>query len=148
SHRSRVPAHASHWKLPQMPTTRSVALRLLHPDAERCMRNKIYGGTSSQSGRSLCETCRHSMITRGRKLEEEIVSCEALTARSAQITFVVTECSAHMDAALPTYHELFEKAWILRPRDGKRAAGFVHSSELSAKERFELMKDVYRFEEC
>jgi hypothetical protein len=111
------------------------------------MRIKIYGGTSPQSGRSLCETCRHSMITRGRKLEEEIVSCEALTGRSAQITFVVTECSAYMDAALPSYPELFEKAWILRPRDGKRAAGFVHSSELSTKERYELMKDAYRFEQ-
>jgi hypothetical protein len=66
---------------------------------------------------------------------------------SAQITFVVTECSAYADAALPSYPELVEKAWILRPRDGKRAAGFVHSSELSAKERFDLMKDVYRFEE-
>jgi hypothetical protein len=87
------------------------------------------------------------MITRGRRLEEEIVSCEALPGRSAQVTFVVTDCSAYMDAALPSYPELFEKAWILRPRDGKRAAGFVHSSELSAKERFELMKDVYRLEE-
>ena len=111
------------------------------------MRIKIYGGTSSQSGRSLCETCRHSMITRGRKLGEEIVSCEASPGRSAQITFVVTECSAHMDAALPSYPELLESAWILRPRDGKRAAGFVRASDLSAKERFELMKDVYRFEE-
>jgi hypothetical protein len=87
------------------------------------------------------------MITRGRRLGEEIVSCEALPGRSAQITFVVTECSEYADAKLPSYPELFEKAWILRPRDGKRAAGFVHSSELSAKERFELMKDVYRFEQ-
>lgn len=111
------------------------------------MRIKIYGGTSPQSERSLCETCRHSMITRGRKLEEEIVNCEALPGRAAQITFVVTECSSYLDAALPSYPELFEKAWILRPRDGKRAAGFVHSSELSMKERFEVMKDIYRFEE-
>lgn len=111
------------------------------------MRIKIHGGTSSQTGRSLCETCRHSMITRGRRLGEEIVSCEALPGRAAQITFVVTECSAHLDAALPSYPELIEKAWILRPRDGKRAAGFVRASELSAKERFELMKDVYGSEQ-
>jgi len=110
------------------------------------MRIKIYGGTPSQSGRSLCETCRHSMITRGRKLGEEIVNCEALNGRSSQITFVVAECSAYMDATLPSYPELFEKAWILRPREGKRAAGFVRASDLSVKERFELMKDVYGFE--
>lgn len=111
------------------------------------MRLKVYGGTSSQTGPSLCETCRHSMIMRGRKIQEEIVTCEAFPGRSAQITFVVTECSAYMDATLPSYPELFEKAWILRPRDGKRAAGFVRTSELPAKERYELMKDVYRFEE-
>jgi hypothetical protein len=111
------------------------------------MRVKIYGGTSSQSGQSLCETCRHSMITRGRKLEEEIVTCEAYPGRSAQITFVVTECSAYMDAMLPSYPELFEKAWILRPRDGKRAAGFVRTTDLPEKERYELMKDGFRFEE-
>jgi hypothetical protein len=116
-------------------------------DAERRMRVKIYGGTSSQSGQSLCETCRHSMITRGRKLEEEIVTCEAYPGRSAQITFVVTECSAYMDAMLPSYPELFEKAWILRPRDGKRAAGFVRTTDLPEKERYELMKDGFRFEE-
>jgi len=111
------------------------------------MRFKVYGGTPSQSGPSLCESCRHSMITRGRKLGEEIVSCEAFPGRSAQITFVVAECSAYMDAALPSYPELFEKAWILRPRDGKRPAGFVRTSELPAKERYELMKDGFRFEE-
>jgi len=87
------------------------------------------------------------MITRGRKLGEEIVTCEALPGRSAQITFNVSECSGYVDAALPSYPELFEKAWILRPRDGKRPAGFVRTSDLSLKERFELMKDVYRFEE-
>jgi hypothetical protein len=58
-----------------------------------------------------------------------------------------TECSAYMDATLPSYPELFEKAWILRPRDGKRAAGFVRTSDLPEKERFELMKDGFRFEE-
>jgi hypothetical protein len=87
------------------------------------------------------------MITRGRKLGEEIVTCEAHPGRAAQITFIVSECSAYLDAALPSYPELFEKAWILRPRDGKRAAGFVRASDLSVKERFELMKDVYGFDQ-
>ena len=107
------------------------------------MRIKVYGGTSAQTERSLCESCRHSIITRGRKLGDELVRCEALPGRSAEITFIVTECSSHLDASLPSYPELMEKAWILRLRDGKGHAGFVRASDLSAKERYELMKDVY-----
>ncbi len=111
------------------------------------MRVKIYGGTPSQSGKALCETCKHSTITRGRRLEEEIIRCEAQSVGTTLVTFVVTECSAYLDAALPSYPELFEKAWILRPRDGKRPAGFVRSSDLPPNERFELLRDAPSFEE-
>ena len=111
------------------------------------MRVKIYGGTPSQSGKALCETCKHSTITRGRRIEEEIIRCEAQSVGTTLVTFVVTECSAYMDAALPSYPELFEKAWILRPRDGKRPAGFVRSSDLPPNERFELLRDAPSFEE-
>jgi hypothetical protein len=111
------------------------------------MRVKVYGGTPSQSGTSLCESCKHSTITRGRRLEEEIIRCEAQAVGTTRVTFVVTECTAYMDAALPSYPELFEKAWILRPRDGKRPAGFVRSSDLSPKERWELIKELQSFED-
>jgi hypothetical protein len=111
------------------------------------MRLKVYRGTPPQSGRPLCETCKHSTITRGRRLEEEIIRCEAQSVGTTVVTFVVTECSAYLDAALPSYHELFEKAWILRPRDGKRAAGFVRSSDLPPNERYQLIHDVPNFEE-
>jgi len=111
------------------------------------MRLKVYRGTPPQSGRTLCETCKHSTITRGRRLDEEIIRCEAQSVGTTFVTFVVTECSAYLDAALPSYHELFEKAWILRPRDGKRPAGFVRCSELPLKERYDLMRDVPSLEE-
>ena len=39
---------------------------------------KVYGGTQIQDGESLCDTCVHSRITRGRRLEEELVMCTAL----------------------------------------------------------------------
>jgi hypothetical protein len=105
------------------------------------MRIKVYGGTLPQSDRTLCESCKHSVITRGRRLEEEVIRCEAQSTGTLVITFVVAECSAYLDAALPSYPELFEKAWILRPRDGKRAAGFVRTRDLAPDERFELMRD-------
>ena len=47
-----------------------------------------------------------------------------------RIRFKVTECSAYVDARLPTYAQLLEQAWILRPTTGRRLAGFVRSSEL------------------
>lgn len=107
------------------------------------MRMKVYEGTPSQSGASLCETCRHSTITRGRRLDEEIVRCEAIPmTRPLVVMFPVASCTAYLDAELPSYSELFEKAWILKPRDGKRPAGFVRASELTYKERCDLEKEM------
>ena len=107
------------------------------------MRIKVYGGTPDQSGRTLCESCKHSTITRGRRLGDEIIRCEAQSAGTTFVTFIVTECTAYLDATLPSYPELLEKAWILRPRDGKRPAGFVRSSDLASDERYKLMHDLH-----
>ena len=64
---------------------------------------KVYDGTISNGGRSLCETCRNATITRGAKLEDEIVRCEAQPMTTpVLIRFKVTECSAYLDARLPT----------------------------------------------
>jgi hypothetical protein len=103
------------------------------------MRIKVYDGTPPQSGHGLCETCRHSVIIRGRRFDEEIVRCEALPMSSAPIPFPV--------AALPSYMELLERAWILKPRDGKRPAGFIRASDLSVEERYSLTKDLRDREE-
>ena len=106
------------------------------------MRMKVYEGTPSQGGQSLCETCRHSTITRGRRFDEEIVRCAALPMSSTLIMFPVASCTAYMDADLPSYAELFEKAWILKPHDGRRSAGFVRGSDLPYEERYRLAKEI------
>jgi len=107
------------------------------------MRMKVYAGTPSQSEESLCERCRHSTITRGRRLDEEIVRCEAIPmTRPLVITFPVASCTAYTDADLPSYSELFEKAWILKPHDGRRPAGFVRASDLPFEERVRLARDI------
>ena len=103
---------------------------------------KIRDGTLPQAGRSLCETCRNATITRGRKLEEEIVRCEAQPMTAVFIRFRVTECSGYVDSRLPTFSQLIEQAWILKPTSGRRAAGFVRSSDLRADELRELMDDL------
>jgi hypothetical protein len=103
---------------------------------------KVYNGTVSHTGESLCETCRNATITRGRRLEEEIVRCEAQPMTAVLIRFKVTECSAYIDARLPTYAQLLEQAWILKPASGRRLAGFVRSSDLHDDEFRELMSEL------
>ena len=103
---------------------------------------KVYNGTLSQTGHSLCETCRHATITRGHRFEDEIVRCEAQPMTSVVITFKVTECTAYLDSRLPTYAQLLEQAWILKPTSGRRPAGFVRSSDLRDEEFRELMADL------
>lgn len=104
---------------------------------------KVYSGTVSHSGDSLCETCRNATITRGPRLEDEIVRCEAQPmSHPVLIRFKVTECSAYLDARLPTYAQLLEQAWILRPTSGRRPAGFVRSSDLRDDELRELMSEL------
>jgi len=108
---------------------------------------KVHRGTKSDGGRSLCETCRNSTITRGPRLEDEIVRCEAQPMTTpGLIRFKVTDCSAYVDARLPTYAQLLEQAWILRPTSGRRLTGFVRSSELRDDEFRQLLSDLHRSE--
>lgn len=95
---------------------------------------KVYGGTPVNGDESLCETCVHSRITRGRRLEEELVLCHAGPMQTMTITFKVTSCTDYFDGREPSYHELLERAWILRPATPRRPAGFVRASELRRDE--------------
>lgn len=91
---------------------------------------RIDGATTTECGDSLCDTCRHSRIIRGRRLDEEIVFCNMLYTRPIRITFKVTGCSDYTDRRGPSYVELMEKAWILRPATKRRAAGFIRAADL------------------
>jgi hypothetical protein len=62
--------------------------------------------------------------------------------RPLVITFRVASCTAYTDADLPSYSELFEKAWILKPCEGRRLAGFVRASDLPFEERVKLRTDI------
>jgi hypothetical protein len=102
---------------------------------------KVYGGTTVGEGESLCDTCRHSRIVRGRRLDEEIVFCNALYAATIRITFKVTTCTDYVDDREPSYNELMEKAWILRPASKRRAAGFVRAADLRGVEAMRIFDD-------
>ena len=98
------------------------------------MRIKIQDGTPIENDKSLCTTCRCSSIVRGRTLDEELVLCSALGLKSVQITFKVTSCSDYSDRRMPSYIEMMQDAWILRPGSKRRPAGFVRASELREEE--------------
>lgn len=98
------------------------------------MRIKVHGGTPIESQSSLCATCRSSTIVRGRTLDEELVFCSAVGLRGVLITFKVTSCSDYSDSRVPSYMEMMQDAWILRPGSRRRPAGFVRGSELQEEE--------------
>ena len=70
--------------------------------------------------------------------------CTALAMDPVRIAFKVTSCSDHVDARVPAYHELVEKAWILAPRSRRRPAGFVKGSDLDPEELVHLMREPGR----
>jgi hypothetical protein len=105
---------------------------------EHHMRIKVRDGTPIESESSLCATCRCSTIVRGRTLDEELVLCSAMGLRSVQITFKVTSCSDYADRRMPSYIEMMQDAWVLRPGSRKRPAGFIHGSELQEEEMQEF----------
>jgi hypothetical protein len=117
----------------------AVAVQPVNVQQERLMYLKIRNGTPTHSGQTLCATCRLSMIVRGRTLEEEIVHCHAMPSHAVPITFTVTSCSTYCDTRTPSYVQMLQSAWILKPRTRKRPAGFIRAADLSDKEMSELM---------
>jgi hypothetical protein len=111
------------------------------------MRIKVHGGTPAQGDSSLCDTCRHSRIIRGRRLDEEIVLCDASHSGKTRITFKVTSCSDYIDHNVIGYFELLQQAWILQPASRQRRAGFVRATDLRDEEFARYMEDVHHREE-
>jgi hypothetical protein len=108
------------------------------------MHIKVQNGTPVGSESSLCSTCRCATIVRGRSLDEELVLCGALGLNGVQITFKVTSCSDYADRRIPSYMEMIQDAWILRPGSRKRPAGFVRSSEMQEEELFDFRSNPGR----
>jgi len=98
------------------------------------MRITVRGGTRRHDGDTLCQTCRHSRITRGHRIDEELVFCGASHGTTVQVTFKVSSCSDYADMRMPSYFELMHQAWILQPGTRKRPAAFVRASGLQEGE--------------
>ena len=102
---------------------------------------KVQGGTPADHGDGLCDTCRNAKIIRGQRLGEQVVFCRGVSYDPVRITFRVSSCSEYEDDREPTYQELMEKAWILRPPTRRRMAGFVRVSDLEDHEVADLFCD-------
>ena len=104
------------------------------------MRLKIRGGTVPHGEASLCVTCRHATIVKGRSLREEIVQCDRLSSGHDLIPFPVTSCSGCSDRRLPSIRDMEDIAWILRT-DPTRRIGFIQARDLKPRDRYVLTDD-------
>jgi hypothetical protein len=75
------------------------------------------------------------------------VVCDASHFKTMQITFKVTSCSAYSNQTEPTYFELLQQAWILRPGSRRRRSGFVRASDLEDEDIARQMAKMRRRDE-
>lgn len=105
------------------------------------MKLKIQRGTVTDTGRSLCESCRHSTIIRGHKLDHELTFCTKIRAEyddsKGRVPFAVSSCSEYDNKATPELWEMKQIAWRLRTDTSGRKIGFMSPDdwrELKKKE--------------
>ena len=104
------------------------------------MRFKIYGGTARDDEPSLCLSCRHATIIRGKNLHDEIVECSLLYHEDSRITFPVAFCSGYSDRRQPTVRQMEQIAWELRTDRKKGLIGF-HPPKRHAKDPRYMLDD-------
>ncbi len=107
------------------------------------MRLRIEGGTARLDEPSLCVSCRHALIARGRSLRDEIVECGRLSEPHNRIRFDVTSCSGYVNRCHDTLSGMESVAWILRSDPKRNAVGFVRAAQLKPHERYVLPDDLY-----
>src|SRR2546426_12577609 len=105
------------------------------------MRLKIRGGTVPYGEASLCVTCRHATIVKGRSLHEEIVQCDRLSSGHNLIAFPVASCSGYSDRRLPSIRDMEDIARILRPDPTRKRTGFIQARDLKPRDRYVLPDD-------
>jgi hypothetical protein len=105
------------------------------------MHIKVRGGTVQHGEASLCVTCRHATVVKGRSLREEIVQCGLLSSGHDHIPFPVTSCSGYSDRRHPSLRDMEDIAWILRTDPKRKQIGFIQARQLAPKDRYVLPDD-------
>ena len=99
------------------------------------MKVKVHGGTAADNEPSLCLSCRHATIVKGRRASQEIIRCGQVESR---ITFPVTSCTTYVHKAHPTLWAMEDIAWVLRTDLKKNHIGFVRAKDLRHPDRHVL----------
>ena len=105
------------------------------------MRIKIHGAQATCGGASLCLSCRHSIVVKGARLQDEIVECGMLASPHSRITFPVHFCTEYLSRQHASIREMEDVAWVLRTDARRRRVGFVHARDLRPAERYVLPED-------
>ena len=97
------------------------------------MKIKVDKGTPLHAARSLCETCSHSTIVKGEKLDEEVVVCHQIGMNGQRITFKVTECNSWEQKHRVRVSEMAKIAWIINTDTKVGPIGFMSPAKRKEK---------------
>jgi hypothetical protein len=86
------------------------------------MRINVRGGTVSNAGVGLCESCRNGTVIRGDTEKQKIVLCGMMERQP--VGFEVRECGSYDDRRRPSLSSMRQIAWDLDLKGGRKA-GFT-----------------------
>ena len=81
---------------------------------------------------SLCDTCRHAIITRALGHNEREIRCRML---SDQRVAPMAECSSYRDRTMATLHEMSDMAWRVRLLPDGRVE-ILHPDEIEPRKKY------------
>jgi hypothetical protein len=105
------------------------------------MRLKLQGGTAREDEPTLCLSCRHATVIRGKNLHDELIDCGRLEGPMRRISFSVMSCSGYEDRRQTSLWHMETIAWVLRTERKSRKIGFVPARELKPSLRHVLDDD-------
>ena len=94
------------------------------------MKLKVLRGTTAHDTRPLCESCSHSRIIKGERLDDHITYCCYINDRI--VPFKVLECNAWEEKNKVGMHEMAKMAWVITGDKKGGKPGFMSPNERKA----------------
>lgn len=91
------------------------------------MRLKVYRGTPRHSEYALCNSCSHSRIIKGERLDDQRTYCNHF-AEEIEVPFKVLECNQWSEKNKANIQDMAKMAWVIAPKKGDKP-GFVSPKE-------------------
>lgn len=96
---------------------------------------KVYDGTPTHAGTSICRRCRNAQIITASRSGQSVQYCHS-QGTPIVVGFDVGDCSMFDNKSTPSLWQLEKVAWRFNVDDKRRIAGF-----LTPKEYFEKFPD-------